>query len=164
MRPVLEPGLAPLPEAEVEKMLKEHIPYRLRLLVDAAARLPARCDADNQAFEAGTVSGRVLLGFLGIRFEENTGQLREDRTHRTNKEGLTDDVKVRDVSGQFADLAALSSEDAATLCRFINGAHKACAHFTIGSDHELDASTYRQSVPIIVRLLRGCLPRKQGNP
>ena len=164
MRAVQEPGLAPLSAKDVQEMLNQHIPYRIRLLLDALPRVPARCDADNQAFEAGTVSGRILLGFLGLRYEEKTGQLREDRTHRTNKEGLTDDVKVRDVGGQFVDLATLSSEEAATLCKFIHGAHKACAHFTIGSDHELDVCTYQQSVPIIVRLLRGCLPSKQGNP
>ncbi len=141
-------------------MLNQHIPYRIRLLLDAFPRLPARCDPDNQAFEAGTVSGRILLGFLGLRYDEKTGQLKDERVHRMNKEGLTDDVKVRDVGGAFVDLADVSRVEAETLSKFIHGAHKACAHFTIGSDHELSVHTYQQSVPIIIRLLRECLPNK----
>jgi hypothetical protein len=43
------------------------------------------------------------------------------------------------------------------LCKFIRGAHKACAHFTMGSDHELDEDTYRKSASIISRLLEESL-------
>ena len=163
MRPVQEPGFAPLTEQIVQDMLNQHIPYRSRLLLNAFSRLPARCDADNQAFEVGTVSGRILLGFLGVSYDEKTRRLKPHREHRVNKEGLTDDVKVRDVAGTFVDLATLSNNEAETLCKFIHGAHKACAHFTIGSEHELSAQTYQLAVPIILRLLRDCLPTKTGS-
>jgi len=163
MRSVQEPGFAPLTEQSVQDMLNQHIPYRERLLLDAFPRLPARCDADNQAIEAGTVSGRILLGFLGVRYDEKTGQLEPEREHRKNKAGLTDDVKVRDVGGTFVELTTLSASEAETLCKFIHGAHKACAHFTNGSEHELSAQTYQLAVPIILRLLRDCLPTKTGS-
>ncbi len=140
-------------------MLNQHIPYRIRLLLDAFPRLPARCDPDNQAFEAGAVSGRILLSFLGMGYDEKAGCLKEDREHRLTNE-MTDDVKVRDVGGRFVELVDVSAAEAETLSKFIHGAHKACAHFTIGSDHQLTVPTYQHAVPIIIRLLRDCLPNK----
>ena len=163
MRPVQEPGLAPLTEEDIEVMLNQHIPYRERLLLDAFPRLPARRYADNQAFEAGVVSGRILLGFLGIGYNEETKKLKKDRNHRNNGGDLTDDVKVRDVGGKYVELATLSSKDSQTLCRFIHGANKACAHFTVGSDHKLNVPTFQQTVPIVIRLLGECLPTKTGS-
>ena len=163
MRPIQEPGFAPLSEMETQDMLNQHIPYRIRLLLDASPRLPSRCDPDNQAFEAGTVSGRILLGFIGLRYDEKTRQLKPERENRINQAGLTDDVTVRDVGGTFVELTTLSATEAETLGKFIHGAHKACAHFTMGSGHRLDVPTYQQAVPIILRLLRECLPNKVGH-
>jgi hypothetical protein len=72
-------------------------------------------------------------------------------------------VKVRDVGGRFVELTEVSATETETLSKFIHGVHKACAHFTIGSDHELNAATYQQAVPIILRLLHECLPNKVGH-
>lgn len=161
MRPVQERGLAPLIQKDVQDMHRQHIPYRAQLLKDGVRPLGAITQQNNQAFEAGVISGRLLLSFLGVGFDEKSEQLREDRRHKMSGE-MTDDVKVRDVGGTFVELATLSTIEVETLCRFIHGAHKACAHFTIGSDHELNAATYEQAVPIILRLLRECLPNKIG--
>jgi len=158
MRSVQESGFAPLDDFGVQAMLNQHIPYRLRLLRDAFPRIPARCDPDNQSFEAGTLSGRILLSFLGVAFDEKTGTLREDREHKPRR-GPTDDVKVRDVGGRFVELAELSTAETKILEKFIRGANKACAHFTVGSDHELTVETYQQAVPIIQRLVQACLPQ-----
>ena len=158
MRPIQSPGYAPLPAGEVRKMLKRHIPYRRWLLDDALSRIPAKTNQDNQSFEAGTLSGRILLSFLGVAFDEKTGTLREDREHKPRR-GRTDDVKVRDVGGSFVELAELSPAETEILAKFIHGANKACAHFTVGSDHELTVETYQQAVPLIQRLLQACLPQ-----
>ena len=158
MRPILSLGCAPLPADEVRKMLKRHIPYRQWLLDDAVSRIPAKTNQDNQSFEAGTLSGRILLSFLGVAFDEKTGRLREDREHKPRRRP-TDDVKIRDVGGRFVELAELSTTETKTLEKFIRGANKACAHFTVGSDHELTVETYQQAVPIIQRLVQACLPQ-----
>jgi len=158
MRPIQEPGLAPLAEKDRREMLDQHIPYRVQLLEAAVRSIPARNLADNQAFEAGAVSGRILLSFLGVGYAERSGELREDRQHK-QKDGMTDDVKAKDVGGRFVELNLLSSEDSRILAQFVQGAHKACAHFTIGSLHQLDVETYTKAVAIIVRLLRECLPQ-----
>ena len=162
MRPVQELGLAPLIEKDVQDMLRQQIPYRAQLLTDGVRPLGAITQQDNQAFEAGVVSGRILLSFLGVGFEEKTGRLKEGRKHKLTKE-MTDDVKVRDVGGRFVELTEVSATETETLSKFIHGVHKACAHFTIGSDHELNAATYQQAVPIILRLLHECLPNKVGH-
>lgn len=142
-------------------MLESHIPYRMSLLRDGLRPDGARCQQDNQAFEAGVVSGRVLLSFLGLgcnRF----GALWADQRHDA-KDGKTDDVKAPDVGGQFVELKNLSQSDRDTLARFVRGVNKACAHFTIGSNHQLDLQTYATAGPIIFRLMAECFPNNAGS-
>jgi hypothetical protein len=139
-------------------MLTMHIPYRKRLLRDGVRLNGAQCWQDNQAAEAGIVSGRILLSLLGLGYDKSTDGLSLNRMHRP-KGGPTDDVKAPDVGGRFVDLGELSPEDSETLARFIHGAHKACAHFTINSGHALTLDTYHRAVPIICRLLDSCVPK-----
>jgi hypothetical protein len=157
MRPAQEPELASLPAEECQEMLCRHIPYRKALLEDSMHRIPAHTLQDHQAFEAGAVSGRILLSFLGVGYSENVGKIKPEHNHKLT-DGKTDDVKVQDVGGHFVKLSDLTENEAEVLAKFIRGAHKACAHFTIGSQHDLDVPTYKQAVPIILRLLRDCLP------
>lgn len=164
MRPVTERGLAPLCEDGKSKMLDQHIPYRLSLLRDGH-RPPwvSPCQHTNQAFEAGAVSGRILLSFLGIGFDRKTGRLKEEQEHDARKNSATnhketDDVKARDVGGEFVVIKSLSRRDSDVLSKFIHGVHKACAHFTVGSDHELDVQIYTEAGPIIFRLMAEQFP------
>jgi hypothetical protein len=158
MRPVTKAGLAPLAEADQKKMFEEDIPYRLSLLRDGCR--PAwihPCQHTNQAFEAGVVSGRILLSFLGLACDRTTGALRTDRKHDA-KVDQTDDVKAPDVGGQFVELEDLTQNEKDALAVFIRGAHKACAHFTIGSDHHLNLQTYADAGPIIFRIMAENFP------
>ena len=158
MRPVQPDGTATLSNEDRMQMLDVHIPYRKRLLMDGVRPGGARCWQDSQAAEAGIVSGRILLSFLGLGFDRKIGGLRQDRKY-SSQDGMTDDVKAPDVGGRFAELEELSPDESETLARFIHGAHKACAHFTINSGHALTLDTYHRAVPIICRLLDSCLPK-----
>jgi hypothetical protein len=162
MRPVTKPGLAELPEDQKKAMLNEHIPYRLSLLRDGY-RPPwlQPCQHTNQAFEAGVVSGRILLSFLGVGCDRS-GALKADQKHDA-KDDKTDDVKAPNVGGQFVELGNLSQSDKDTLADFIRGAHKASAHFTIGSDHQLNLQTYAEAGTIIFRLIAECFPNNAGS-
>lgn len=163
MRPIQRPGFAPLPEKDIQDMLNEHIPYRLSLLRDGyRPSWISPCRHTNQAFEAGVVSGRILLSFLGLGCDRTTGALKADPNHDA-KDGKTDDVKAPDVGGQFVELGSLSESDQGTLARFIRGAHKACAHFTIGSGHHLNLQTYAQAGLIIFRLMAERFPNHAGS-
>ncbi len=106
------------------------------------------------------VSGRILLSFLGLGYDRANGGLKEDREH-TPRSGPTDDVKAPDVGGRFVDRSTLAADECETLAKFIQGANKACAHFTIGSQHELTVPIFRRAVPIILRILCDCLPLAQ---
>ena len=105
-----------------------------------------------------TPPSRNLLSFLGLGCSRRTGTLAEDQKHDA-RDGQTDDVKAPDVGGQFVDIQNLDSEEHGILARFIRGANKACAHFTIGSDHQLDLQTYADAGPIIFRLMKKCFPK-----
>lgn len=150
---------ADLPPEEIAELLQEHVPYRVDHLVDAIPRIPARCMADNQAFEAGAVAGRSLLSLLGIAYDPKTNDLKDDRCHRPCGSGMTDDVKAPDLGGQFIDRANLTEDQRELLARFIRGVHKSSAHFTWRSSHGLDVPTYRDSAMLIFRLLKEHLPQ-----
>jgi len=142
-------------------MLRQHIPYRARLLKDGLRPFGAFNQQDNQAAEAGIVSGRILLSFLGLGCDGATVKLTvADRKHRC-RQNLTDDVKAPDVGGRFVELSELTPDECETLAKFIHGANKACAHFTMGSEHELTVPIFQLAVPIILRILRDCLPVAQ---
>jgi hypothetical protein len=158
MRPIdaQEHPATPLPAKDIAEFLKVHIPYRLAHLLDVIPRLPARCMADNQAFEAGAVAGRSLLSFLGTGCDSG-GILKKDQ--RYFAVDMTDDVKAPDVGGRFVDLNALTQDEKLLLERFIRGVNKSSAHFTWGSEHGLDVPTYREAASLIQRLLRDHLPQ-----
>ena len=163
MRPVNKSGIAELPDDQQKAMLDEHIPYRLSLLRDGYR--PAwihPCQHTNQAFEAGVVSGRILLSFLGLSYDRKTGRLKADQKH-DEMDGKTDDVKAPDVGGQFVELRGLPEDENHTLAKFIKGANKACAHFTIGSDHELNLQAYAAAAMIIFRLMAERFPSNAGS-
>jgi hypothetical protein len=152
MRRVLQEDYTePLGSDEVKRFLEKHLPYRLELIRDAVPRVPARSLADDQAFEAAAVAGRVVLDFLGVVYDSKRESLREERTHRA-KNGYTDDVKVVDVSGRYVDIAQLGDEEKMVLTRFIHGVHKACAHLTADSKHGLDVANFQAAASLIQRL------------
>lgn len=166
MRPIHELGVAPLPAKDIQDMLVKHIPYRVQLHVDGGKVIPAKVWADNSTFEAGAISGRTLLSFLGIGLDRKNDCLKTDCRHdelrkkSPSGQTLTDDVKIRDVGGRFVDPETLSPEDRVVLVSFIHGVHKACAHFTMDSQHKLSAPIYHKAQEIILRLLREHLPKR----
>jgi hypothetical protein len=103
--------------------------------------------ADNQAFEACAVSGRLVLSFLGIGYDGNARTLKQEREYKA-----TDDVKVTDVGGRFVEIDELTDDQRAILARFIHGVHKACAHFTWNSQHSLDVDNYKAAAALIIEL------------
>jgi len=159
MRPIQLDGTAPLEPDDLHKMLTEHIPYRLSLVRDGLrpAWVPP-CQHTNQAFEAGAVSGRILLSLLGLKCSRKAVQLQPDQKHDSADKRTTDDVKAPDVGAEFVDLESLSQDDRSALAVFIRGVNKACAHFTVGSDHELNLQTYAEAGPIIFRLMAERFP------
>jgi hypothetical protein len=158
MRPVVKPGIAPLPKQEMDAMLTNHIPYRLTLLRDGYLPPGATLSQPtNQAFEAGAVSGRILLSLLGLKVDRKHIKLKPDQDHDA-KDGKTDDVKARDIGGEFVNPDELPEHEREILAQFIHGVNKACAHFTIGSEHKLDRPFYAEAASIIFRLMAERFP------
>jgi len=141
-----------LPPSEIEELLCQHLPYRIRLVQNAIGRIPAKTMEDNQAFEAGAVAGRSLLSFLGISYDRRTTSLKLDQTYQKEKDEQTDEIKISDVGGAFVDIDTLSTEQKELIARFIHGVHKFCAHFTWKSTHTLDVPTYQAGAELIVNL------------
>jgi len=158
MRSIKQDGSAPLDKTDIQKILTQHIPYRM-LLLNSGVRSPATPPTllTSQAFEAGVLSGRILLSFMGLGCDSSTGLLRADQ-RRSERYSLTDDVKAPDVGGRFIEPLELAEDEKKILSKFIQGAHKACAHFTINSDHQLNSHLYAEAGAIIFRLMGNALP------
>jgi hypothetical protein len=158
-------GFAPLPEKDIQDMLNKHIPYRLSLIRDGywPRWSTKNSQHTNQAFEAGAVSGRILLSFLGLKCGRKVVQLEPDQSHDSVDQKTTDDVKAPDIGGKFVEIDALPAADRHALAVFYRGVNKACAHFTFGSDHELSLDTYARAAPIIFRLMAERFPKNLGS-
>jgi hypothetical protein len=155
MRPLSATGQpAPLGPQEIKEIRDKHLMYRRALLMDAVARIPALTMADNQAFEAGAAAGRSLLSFLGLRYDRKAKELAQDRSYQREDDNQTDDVKAPDVGGHFVEIRRLSKDQRKILARFIHGVHKASAHFTWKSRHEMTVPTYQATAPLIIELLQ----------
>jgi hypothetical protein len=152
---------SPLPESAKRDILKKDLPYRIALVRDAIQKIPAQTMGDNQAFEAGAVAGRSLLSFLGISYDHKVGKLKKDQKYTTDRNGenLTDDVKVTDVGGRFVEIEELTDHQRTVLARFIHGVHKACAHFTLDSQHSLRVDNYKEAAPLIIELYESHMKR-----
>lgn len=133
---------------EIEKFLEDAIPYRLGLLNDAISRIPAKDLSDRQAFEAGAISGRLLLSFLGIDYSG-----KDKKLYRKSHLFSEDDVRVDRLGKTFVEISFLTEDQKKLIIEFIQGVHKACAHFTVGSNHGLDATIYQQCAGLITALV-----------
>jgi hypothetical protein len=154
----------PLSYEVIESFLKIAIPYRLAMLDFAEAAIPAKTTRDSAFMEAGIVTGRLLLQFLGPGIRRKGGlTLVENRGYRTQN-GSTDEVKITDVGGRFVNVASLDGETADALAQFHHGASKASAHFTWDSGHQLDLQNLRRSIPIIRNLVLTHLPSCANAP
>jgi len=109
--------------------------------------------------EAGVISGRLLIQFLGLGIELRPDlRLVERHDYFERSKGQTDEVKVSDVGGSFVDLSELSDEDKLVLAKFHYGASKACAHFTWESDHGLDVEVIHRASDLIHGLVHAHCP------
>src|SRR5213594_3245373 len=132
-----------LSPSDTEEFFKTHghLNYRYTMLwrhkmaVDTNTRIDygdAIC-----AYESGLIECRVLMEFLGLGISYRTGSpvLVEKHDYFSFDGIKTDEVKAIDVGGTFAKISNLSVSEKQLLATVYHMAHKATAHFTLGSDH-----------------------------
>jgi hypothetical protein len=148
----------PLSREVIECFLKVGVPYRLAMLDFAEAAIPAKTTRDSAFVEAGIVTGRLLLQFLGLGVRRKGSlTLIASREYHTEN-GFTDKVKITDLGGRFVEVASLDAATADALAHYHNGASKASAHFTWDSGHQLKPDNLRRCIPIIRNLVLTHLP------
>lgn len=166
----------PLTPPEIDEFFdptpKGHLKYRLTMLLSwkdrtqAAPPLPRVPYQDAICgFEAALVACRLFIHFLGLRISHQpTLRLFEDTTY-FDAGGRSDEVKVKDLGGEFVNIARdLSPAEADLLARTYNGANKATAHLTAGSHHGFPPDDLPKSIELICRLLKSHLYDKVGRP
>jgi hypothetical protein len=134
-----------------------HLAYRLTMLwthkrcSEAGVRINyslAVC-----AFEASLISCRVLMEFLGLGINKASPPKLVQQHKYFPLRGGTNEVKIIDLGGRFADLDKIPSEERVILANVYYMAHKATAHLTHGAPDMEPAELVHQAVPIIDRLL-----------
>ncbi len=112
------------------RWLERHIPYRIRAF--EAMRLRGQPYLHPAIFLAAHVVCRVLMDFLCVRVNRNTGVIEPTTKRREPK-----DVHVIDVGGEPLDLTSLTSEQIGMLTRVYQAAHVAAAHFVEEGQHHM---------------------------
>jgi hypothetical protein len=134
-----------------------HLAYRLTMLWthkrcwEAGVRINhslAIC-----AFEASLISCRVLLEFMGLGINKASPPKLAQQHKYLESRGSTNEVKIVDLGGRFADLNSIPIEEQVILANVYYMAHKATAHLTHGAPHMEPAGLVHQAIPIIDRLL-----------
>jgi hypothetical protein len=160
----------PLSATEIEEFFKTHghLNYRFTMLwrhkTAKETGRPIEYSDAICAYEAALIECRVLMEFLGLGVTYKTGSpVLESRHEYFSFDGTrTDEVKVTDVGGTFADISSLTAVERQLLATVYHMAHKATAHFTFGSDHMEDPSVLHDCIPVVDRLLRENLYDKVG--
>jgi hypothetical protein len=89
----------------------------------------------------------------------------EEDTSYFESGGKSDEVKVNDLGGEFVSVSRdLTSAEADLLARTYNGASKATAHLTSGSNHGFPPEDLPKAIELISQLLKSHLYDKAGRP
>ena len=109
------------------------------------------------------MASRMFIQFLGLRISHRPSlHLEEDQTYFESG-GMSDEVKVRDLGGDFVNIGHdLTLAESSLLARTYNGASKASAHLTAGSGHGFSPNDLPPATELIRRLLKSHLYDKVG--
>jgi len=129
---------------DVQKYLKEHIPYSIKILM-TLRKLSSNTyygdpDILNAAFVGSIVKGRMLLEVLGISLRKNGKEL---YNRERNPNG--DDLTAEDFGGKLVKVEDLNKEKYETIKQFLVAVNKYEAHLTeqnVGRDLKKVKSGY----------------------
>ena len=108
------------------------------------------------AFESCHIVCRVLMEFLGLGVKYTaTGPVLVQKQKYFSVDGsTTDEVKVIDLGGTFAEISSVTPAERELLATVYHMAHKSTAHLTIGARFMKDAGIVHNCIPVVDRLLR----------
>jgi len=160
---VLPTRVNPLSNTEIEEFFAPstagHLKYRLTMLLAWKERIDSDISIPFQdalcGFEAALIASRLFVHFFGLRISHRPSlHLIEDRSY-FDSGGQSDEVKVVDLGGTFVTIDTdLTASEADLLARAYNGANKASAHLTSGSNHEFPPDDLPPTIEVVSRLLR----------
>lgn len=160
--PAIKKRATPLTAAEREEFFDPngHLAYRYTMLWTHKKRAETP-DLETChlvcSFEASLVACRVFMEFLGLGVKyTQTGepQLVERREYYSADRKTTDEVKVIDLGGTFAELVHIAPLEQSLLANVYYMAHKATAHLTYRARFVEPADRVHDAIPLIDRLLR----------
>lgn len=112
-------------------------------------------------YEAALIACRLFISFLGLKVCHKPNlHLVEDRTY-FDSGGASDEVKVKDLGGEWVTIRDdLTAPQADLLARTYNGASKASAHLTSGSNHGFSPDDLPEAIELVTGLLQSHLYNK----
>ena len=133
----------PLTEAEQKAFLSTHVPGRIAV-IQAALKRANQIMLEHNELHYGSAAlaallTRAIAGFLGLGVRN--GNLREDHSHFTQKDGKSWEVKLDDISGgSCLRIKPLSQPQRKIIEEGLNETNHAFAHLTFWSDPANQAS------------------------
>jgi hypothetical protein len=146
-----------LTKQQINEFLNDHIPYRYSALCAWKDELWKERDLNLEykicAFEAALLHTRNFLQFLGLGINYPM-ELKEKRTYFSVNGTTTDEVKIIDLNGKYAEIANFKQEEMEVLARVYNAASKATAHLTYDSNHQMTIADLNKAIDIVINLLK----------
>ena len=141
---------------EIDRYFRDHIPYRLKLLLEYVDNDTASPPMKSHAhFIASIITGRLILQFLGIGTSSTKQCLVKYRPG-------DDDVNVTHLGGQAIEISTLGTGQQQAIYDYMVMANKAAAHFTMEMPHDYD-DAHRIAL-VIFRLLQQHLYNPTNRP
>ena len=108
------------------------------------------------AFESSLIVCRVFMEFLGLGVRNTAaGPVLMQKQDYFSLDGITtDEVKVIDIGGTFANISRLTAAESEVLAKVYHMAHKSTAHLTFKAPHVDHPGLVHQCIPVVDRLLR----------
>jgi len=182
-----------LTDKEIEKFFSMHLPYRLIMLrterhlknnVEYQKLIPKREDDNIETLngkievvshEASKIAARMFMEFLGIKGEflgidkkgKKDFKLTEERGYKMQKKNGTpfsNEVKVVDLKGRWAELNDLSKDEQQILANLYVTVHKSTAHFTYKEEFGGEYENVEGAIIILEKLLKKCLYDETNRP
>ena len=123
------------------ELIFEDGPKPIKLYIDGKLRITGQTNAfSNAAIEAGIITARALLEFLGLQVDQNDPKRLKERSGKQHN----DDLFIEDFTNDTKRLSKVTIEDVhkyypgppqiaeGALARVIHIAHKEIAHSTLG--------------------------------
>ena len=145
---------------EIDKFIKDHLPYRIKILEKAVA-YPNKVNSDPlwpSIYESVQIVCRMFIQFFGYGSNgEYEPALREAKDYYSKDGKASYEVKITDLGFDFIQLDELNPGEEKLLAHAYEAGSKATAHLTYNTPFQSDPDKVLRAAVIIRRIMKSKL-------